>query len=198
MDLLRPAEAPAAPPLRDRDEIPDRFKWSLVDIFSDWSAWQAAYDDLNTKIGAYGALQGTLAEGPDRLLAALRLADDMGQLTYRIWYFASLWYDQDQRDNQINARRQQVQILFAKLNQASAWFNPELLNIPLTTVQAWMAEHPDLAVYRFALEDTYRQQEHVLDDKGEHLLSLASRFSSTPYDAYSALSTADIKYPTVR
>src|SRR5207245_11048412 len=61
-----------------------------------------------------------------------------------------------------------------------------------------MAEHPALAVYRVALEDTYRQQEHVLDDKGEHLLSLASRFSSTPHDAYSALSTADIKYPTVR
>src|SRR5207253_6750834 len=28
--------------------------------------------------------------------------------------------------------------------------------------------------------------------------SLASRFSSTPHDAYSALSTADMKYPTVR
>jgi len=191
-------EAPAAPPLRDRDAIPEQFKWSLVDIFPDWKAWQAAYDDLETKIGAYAALQGTLAQGPDRLLAALRLSDDIGQLTYRVWYFASLWYDQDQRDNQINARRQQVQILFAKLNQASAWFNPELLAIPLTTVQAWMAEQPELAVYRFALEDTYRQQEHVLDDKGERLLSLASRFSSTPNDAYSALSTADIKYPTVR
>src|SRR5207245_7479311 len=61
-----------------------------------------------------------------------------------------------------------------------------------------MAEHPALAVYRVALEDTYQQKEHVLDDKGEHLLALASRSSSTPYDAYSALSTADIKYPTVR
>src|SRR5436190_1621440 len=193
-----PTEAPAAPPLRDRDAIPERFKWTLTDIFADWAAWQAAYDDLQTKIGAYAALQGTLAQGADRLLAALRLSDDIGQLTYRVWYFASLWYDQDQRDNQINARRQQVQILFAKLNQASAWFNPELLGIPLTTVQAWMAEQPELAVYRFALEDTYRQQEHVLDDKGERLLSLASRFSSTPHDAYSALSTADIKYPTVR
>jgi oligoendopeptidase F len=198
MRFFRPAEAPAAPPLRDRDAIPERFKWSLADIFSDWSAWQAAYDDLNVKIGAYAALQGTLAQGPDRLLAALRLSDDIGQLTYRVWYFASLWYDQDQRDNQINAKRQHVQILFAKLNKASAWFNPELLKIPLTTVQAWMAAHPDLAVYRFALEDTYRQQEHVLDDKGERLLSLASRFSSTPNDAYSALSTADVKYPTVR
>jgi oligoendopeptidase F len=198
MDLLRPAEAPAAPPLRDRGDIPDRFKWSLADIFPDWNAWQRAFDELNTKIEAYAALQGTLAQGAEPLLTALRLSDDIGQLTYRVWYFASLWYDQDQRDNQINAKRQQVQILFAKLNQASAWFNPELLKIPLPTVQEWMAASPELAVYRFALEDTYRQQEHVLDDKGEHLLSLASRFASTPYDAYSALSTADIKYPTIR
>ena len=37
----------------------------------------------------------------------------------------------------------------------------------------------------------------MLDDKGEHLLSLASRFSSTPNDAYAALSTADVKHPTI-
>src|SRR5437660_5255142 len=197
MDLLRPAEAPAAPPLRDRDDIPEQFKWSLADIFRDWDAWQAAYTELETKISAYAALQGTLGQGADRLLAALRLSDDIGQLTYRVWYFASLWYDQDQRDNPINAKRQQVQILFAKANQASAWFNPELLEIPLPTVQQWMTELPDLATYRFAIEDLYRQQEHVLDDKGEHLLSLSSRFSTTPHDAYSALSTADVKYPTV-
>src|SRR5438046_928631 len=126
MRFFRPAEAPAAPPLRDRDAIPERFKWSLADIFPEWNSWQAAYDDLNTKIAAYAGLQGSLAQGPERLLAALRLSDDIGQLTYRVWYFASLWYDQDQRDNQINARRQQVQILFAKLTQASPWFNPEL------------------------------------------------------------------------
>src|SRR5262249_460380 len=60
------------------------------------------------------------------------------------------------------------------------------------------ATNHDLAVYRFAIEDLYRQQEHVLDEKGEHLMSLASRFSSSPNDAYSALSTADIKHPAIR
>src|SRR5205085_6884456 len=119
-------------------------------------------------------------------------------LEYKVWYFASLWYDQDQRDNAINARRQQVQILFAKAAQASAWFDPELLAVPLETVQQWMAADSALAVYRFAIEDLYRQQEHVLDEKGEHLLSLSSRFSSTPTDAYAALSTADVKHPIVR
>ena len=191
-------EAPAAPPLRDRDSIPERFKWNLKNIFPTWDEWQAAYAELDRKIDAFAALQGTLGQGSERLLASLRLRDEIGQLEYKVWYFASLWYDQDQRDNQINARRQQVQILFAKAAQASAWFDPELLKIPLSEVRAWLAASSELAVYRFALEDLYRQQEHVLDDKGEHLLSLSSRFSSSPNDAYAALSTADVKYPTVK
>jgi oligoendopeptidase F len=198
MHAHAPAEAPAAPSLRERDQIPDRFKWNLRNIFPDWASWDAAYAELDRKIGSFATLQGTLARGGDRLLAALKLRDDIGQLEYKVWYFASLWYDQDQRDNQINARRQQVQILFAKAAQASSWFDPELLKIPLETVQEWMAGSAELAVYRFAIEDLYRQQEHVLDDKGEQLLSLSSRFATSPHDAYAALSTADVKYPTVK
>jgi oligoendopeptidase F len=199
MKQLSPAGATAAPPLRDRSAIPDRFKWNLGHIFADWPAWQAAFEELDTKIGAYAALQGSLnKKGGAQLLDAMKLSDDIGQLTYKVWYFASLKYDEDQRDNQVNARRQQVQILFAKASQASAWFNPELLQIPLPTVQIWMAENADLAVYRFAIEDLYRQQEHVLDEKGEHLLSLSSRFSSSPNDAYAALSTADVKHPAIK
>jgi oligoendopeptidase F len=199
MDSLNAsAPAPAAPELRDRDSIPDRFKWDLTHIFPGWDQWLRAYGELETKIAAYAALQGTLAKGAGHLLAAMKLSDDIGQLTYKVWYFASLKHDEDQRDNQINARRQQVQILFSKASQASAWFNPELLAIPLPTVQQWMKDSPELAVYRFALEDLYRQQEHVLDEDGEHLLSLSSRFASAPHDAYAALSTADIKYPALK
>jgi oligoendopeptidase F len=198
MDLFGPAEAPAAPSFQDRDQIPERFKWDLRNIFADWDAWQRAYDELDRKIAAYAELHGTLAGGGEKLLAALELRDEIGQLEYKVWYFASLWYDQDQRDNDINARRQRVQILFAKAAQASAWFSPELLKIPLSTVQGWMAAEKELAVYRFELEDLYRQQEHVLDEKGEQLLSLSNRFSSSPSDAYAALSTADVKPPLVR
>jgi len=196
MDHLAPAEAPAAT-LRERADIPDRFKWDLTHIFPDWGAWQATYDELETKIGALAALKGTLANGPEALLAAYKLRDDIGQLEYKVWYFVGLRYDEDQRNNEINAKRQLVQTLFARHAQASAWFEPELLRIPLTTVQAWMASSPDLAVYRFAIEDWYRVQEHVLDEQGEHLLSLSSRFSTAPYDAYAALSTADVKHPAI-
>jgi oligoendopeptidase F len=198
MNIFAAAEAPAASPLRDRAAIPDRFKWNLGHIFTSWEEWQRAFETLDARITEYATFQGTLGQGAPQLLRALQARDEIGQLEYKVWYYASLWYDQDQRDNAINARRQQVQILFAKAAQASAWFDPELLKIPLATVQQWMAGSPPLAVYRFAIEDLYRQQEHVLDERGEHLLSLASRFESAPNDAYAALSTADVRHPTIR
>src|SRR5262245_7051673 len=97
-----PAEAPAAPPLRERSQIPDQFKWDLTRIFVDWESWEAGYAALEQKITSFGTLRGTLSQGADSLLTALLLRDEIGQLEYRVWYFASLWYDQDQRDNRIN------------------------------------------------------------------------------------------------
>src|SRR5690606_37736917 len=105
--------------------------------------------------------------------------------------------DQDQRDNTVNARRQQVQLLLARWSQAESWYAPELLRIPIETIREWMDASPDLAVYRFFLEDLFRQHEHVLDEAGERLLSLASRLGAVPHDAYAALTTADARFPTI-
>jgi oligoendopeptidase F len=190
---------PADPQTRSRrrEDVPDHFKWNLADIFPSWEAWQSGYKELEAGIDRYAALKGTLSGGPANLLNAFRLSEELGQLAYRVWYYPSLQYDEDQRDNAINAKRQQVQILFARLSQAESWFNPELLTIPLETVRGWMEQSEPLRVYRFAIENLYRQQEHVLDEDGEKLMSLASRLAAAPNDAYWALSTADAKFPTI-
>ena len=182
---------------RNRAEIADTHKWKLEDIFPDWRAWESALAVLEKRIGEYAALKGTLGKDPDQLLKAYRLNDELGQLAYTVYYYPSLKYDEDQRDNQINARRQQVQALMARWAEETSWLSPELLSIPIDTVRTWMASHPDLALYRFAIEEVFRQQEHVLDEKGERLLSFSSRLSSAPHDAYQALSTADAKFPEV-
>src|SRR5689334_11922803 len=142
---------------RNRAEIPDRFKWNVKDIFPGWDAWEAAYKQLEAGVERYAALKGTVAKGPDALLAVMRLSEELGQLAYRVWYFPSLQYDEDQRDNAINARRQQVQILFAKWKQAESWFSPELLQIPIEIVRGWMDQVEALRLYRFAIENLYRQ-----------------------------------------
>jgi oligoendopeptidase F len=187
----------AAPRPRNRAEIDDRHKWDLADIYPDWDAWERARAELERRIGEFAALKGTLGRGPDQLLAAFRLNDDLGQLAYKVYFYPSLRYDEDQRDNQINARRQQVQALIARWQEEVSWFSPELLTVPLETVRRWLDERDDLALYRFAIEEVFRQQEHVLNEQGERLMSLASRLSTAPGEAYLALSTADAKFPEV-
>jgi oligoendopeptidase F len=190
---------PQAPSARSRNraEISEKHKWNVQDIFSSWEEWDAAYKQLEAGVDRYASLKGTLAQGPQNLLSAFRLSETLGQLAYRVWYYPSLQYDEDQRDNTVNAKRQQVQILFARWKQAESWFNPELLQVPLATVRTWMGENDELGLYRFAIENLYRQQEHVLDESGERLMSLASRLASSPNEAYWALSTADAKFPKV-
>jgi len=193
LDTFRPEPGS----LPTRDAIPDRYKWDLTSICATWDDWSTGYKRLDDAIAAFTAFQGTLAQGPNRLLAAFKAMDEMGELSYRVWYFASLQYDEDQRNNDINARRQQVQILFARQQQASSWFNPELLAIPLETVRGWLAANSDLATYRFAIESLFHEQQHVLDEQGERLMSFAGRFNSVPYDSYSALTTADVKFSSL-
>jgi hypothetical protein len=45
---------------------------TLHHIFADWAEWEAAYRELESRIGAYAALQGTLGKGADHLLTAMR------------------------------------------------------------------------------------------------------------------------------
>lgn len=182
---------------QNRAHVEERYTWNLGDIFPDWESWDRGRADLEAGIGRYAAMRGTLPGGADRLLAALRLNDELGQLAYRVYFFPALKYDEDQRKNDINAKRQQVQALMARWQQATSWFSPELLTIPLETVRAWMTGDPALAVYRFAVEEIYRLQEHVLDEKGEALLSFAAHLSGTPHEVYQSLSVADAKFPDV-
>jgi oligoendopeptidase F len=182
---------------RDRAQIDEAHKWRLEDIYPDWTAWEAARAELDRRVSEYAELKGTLANGPDRLMAAFMLNDSLGQLAYKVHFYASLKHDEDQRDNTVNAQRQQVQALMARWQQATSWFNPELLAIPIETIRGWMAADPVLARYRFAIEEVFRQQEHVLDEPGERLLSLSARLSGAPAESYAALSTADAKFADV-
>ena len=135
---------PTQPRPRNRADIDDAHKWDLTEIFPDWETWEQARAELDRRIDDYAALKGTLGRGYERMLSAYRLNDELGQLAYRVYFFVSLKFDEDQRDNTVNARRQQVQALVARWQQATSWFSPELLSIPAETARAWMAAHLSL------------------------------------------------------
>ena len=194
-----PAISPAElkPATRDRAAIAPEFKWNFAAIYPSWNEWEAGLGELARQMDAFAEQKGTLASGPEAVLKAYRAFDQIGVLQYRVFRYPQLQRDTDTRDQETGARLQRVQAAFARFGTATAWFTPELLTVPEATMRQWIDATPELGIYRFPILDAYRQQRHVLDEKGEKLLSFATRFNETPRSVYSELSTSDIKFPTV-
>lgn len=185
------------PDTRDRSEIDDRYKWDVNDIYDNWGDWESALTDVREKMDAFVALKSTLGQGPDQLAEAFQLNDEIGMIAYKLYRYPQLTFDIDQRDNAVQAKLQQVQQLFAEHQTKTAWFTPEILTIDQAKMETWIDETPALEPYRFPILEMYRNQEHVLDEKGEELLAYGSRFRSAPTEIYRALTTADIEFKTV-
>ena len=187
----------AKPATQNRAEIPAEYRWDFTPIYANWEAWETAMKDLDGKIDAFVRLKGSLKKGPAAVLTAYKAFDDIGMLQYKVYGYTSLQRDVDTRNQDISGKFQRVTALFAKLGTATSWFTPELLTIPQATMDKWIAGTPALKQYRFTIVDNYRQQKHVLDEKGEKLLSYAANFNNTPTSTFQELSTSDIKFPRV-
>lgn len=185
------------PETRNRAEIPASYQWDFSAIFPDWAAWEAALREMEARMGVFASLKGTLAQGPAAVLGAYQQYDEIGMLRHKVFRFAQLQRDVDLRNQEVAGNFQRVSAILAKFGTATAWFAPEMLTIPRATMEDWLESRPALAPYRFGILELYRRQAHVLDEKGEHLLSLARRFSQTPAQIFQELSTSDIKFPRV-
>lgn len=195
--MIHATAADTKPATRNRAEIAADFKWDFSPIYADWASWEQGMKDMETKMDAFAALKGTLKDGAPAVLKAYRLYDEIGIIQYRAFRYPQLQRDTDTRNQDVGGKLQRVQALFARFGTATAWFNPELLAIPEATMRGWLDSEPELSPYRFPILDAYRQQRHVLDEKGEKLLSYATRFNETPRSVYSELSTSDIRFPAV-
>ncbi len=188
----------AEPPTTlNRDSIPDKYKWDLSHIYQDWEAWEVGLNQMIELMDEYAALKGTLKDGPEAVLHAAKLSDELGMLSYKVWRYPGLMNAQDTRDNEVAAKFQQVRLAYSKFGVATAWYNPELLEIPQETMQGWIADTPELEPYRYSIENLYRQQEHVLSADKEQLLAYYSQSNAAAGNIYSELTTSDIKYPDV-
>ena len=187
----------AQPDTRRRADIPAEFRWDFSPIYPSWDAWEDGLKTMEAKMDAFAALKGSLAQGPAALLQAYQAHDEIGQLQYLVYRYPQLQRDVDMHDQSLAARFQRVGVVFARFDTATAWFRPELLQIPEATMREWIERTPGLAPYRFTILDNYRRQAHVLDEKGERLLSLASQLDRAPAAVFQELSTTDIKFPTL-
>lgn len=195
--LLLAAAAAAAPGLAHAADAALPTTWDLTDLYPNDAVWEAERKAVEADLPKILAFKGRLGESAATLKGAFQTISDITKRALRLLVYATLKGDEDLRIAANQERRLMAQQLMAKLGEANAWTSPEVLAVGATKINAFVASDPDLAKFRFGLENILRQAPHTLDDAGEALLAATAPALAGPQQIRNLLVSSDIPWPEV-
>ena len=182
---------------KDRDKVPDEYKWDLTAIYPSDQAWRSAKEKLASELPKLRQFQGTLASSASRLAEALETQSNFEKELTRMFVYAGASSDQDTRVSTYQGMQQEVIQLGSVLGTESAFIEPEILKMDNATIERFLAQEPRLHVFRHYLEDIARRRAHTLSNAEEKLLAASSVMASGPSSVFGIFADADFPYPTV-
>ncbi|WP_337872323.1 oligoendopeptidase F [Ignavibacterium sp.] len=184
--------------LPERDQIDEKYKWNLKDIYESDEHWENDYKWIEEHLNKYSNYRGKLTESADKLLECLKLDEKIGIKLERLSLYAMLSKDSDMRISKYHAMDDRVKNLYAKVLSESSFIRPEILSLDESVLQKWLNENNKLRIYKQFFDDIFRSKPHTLDSDKESILALSSEIAQVPYNTYSIFTNADMKFPFVK
>lgn len=182
---------------KTRQEIEKSAKWAIEDLYQTDEEWKQDRDRLRARIPELGTYQGKLGEGAGTLLAMQKMQDELNQLLEKVYVYANQRLHENTEDSTYQELASQAQSLAVQLSEQEAFVESELLELPDGTMEQFLAEEPELEVYRTYFERILRQKEHVLPAEQEQLLAALGETAEAPKEIFSMFQNADMRFPEI-
>jgi len=183
--------------LPTRDEIDEKYKWNLTDIYESDEDWEREFEWVEKNLNGYGQFFGKLNTDAETLLSCLKFDDSIGIKVERLYLYAMLAKDRDMRVTKYQGIDSRIKSLYAKVSAESSFIKPELLEISDDVLIGMIESIDELKVYRHSIDNLLRTKSHSLSKPEEQILAMANEISQTPYNSYSMFTNADLKFSTI-
>lgn len=178
-----------------RGEVKERYKWNTADLFESDEAWEKAFDKLSSSLD-FSAYEGKLSDR-DTLLEYLKVNDEVFILLERVAVYASVKQDEDTRISKYNAYNSKVDMVFGKYCSAVAFFEPEMASLDEEYLKSLICDK-DFKPYDYMLKCLLKKKEHVVSQKEEHLVALASDTMGSFSNIFAMIDNADLPVPEIK
>ncbi|MDX9711163.1 MAG: oligoendopeptidase F [Ignavibacteriaceae bacterium] len=179
-----------------RDQINEKFKWNLTDIYPDDNQWENEFKWVKDNLVKYKTFEGRLENSSD-LLACLKFDEEVGIKLERMSLYSMLSKDSDMRDTKYQGMDGRFKSLYAQVLTASSFIKPEILKIDENKITEMLNNVAELRIYKHSFDDLLRFRKHTLDKEQEELLAMADEITQIPYNTYSLFTNADLEFPNV-
>lgn len=186
---------------KPRSTVPKSDQWNVEALFfsiNDWKkTFEACAKESSAKFPNIEKFRKRLGEGDQVLKEALEAIHHTDREISKLATYAHLRHDEEIADPTNKELFSQSMSLVNEFQQEVSWFEPELLNLPQTTIDRYLVS-PLLKEWRFYLEKIFRMKPHSLPEEQELLMAMSAKALSTPYKAFNAISDADFKFGSAK
>ncbi len=184
--------------LPSRDEIEAKYKWKLEDIYASDADWEEDYKKIRQMTEKMAAYKGRIAGSMDALLECLKLSDEMLALNDKVFVYARMRRDENNALSKYQALTDRAMALSTEVYASVSFIVPEIISIDEELLKKSIEEIEGLSLYRHYIHEILRQKQHVLSDREEELLALASEIAEAPSDIFTMFNNADIKFGMIK
>jgi oligoendopeptidase F len=177
-----------------RRAVPRGRTWDAESVFASVEAWQSELEAVVAGLPELEAFVGKLGDGPSVAIRALAARDDLMRRRGRVYVYALLAWAVDTTDQEAVARYGRAQAMYARVDAAVAFVEPELLEIGRERLLEWSRDDPAFEPYGHYLDDLFRRGEHVRSAEVEELLGLLADAHAGPFAVYSGLVDSDLAF----
>ena len=177
-----------------RREIPKEYQWDLSDLYPDDLSWETDLIELRGLLPKAQEYQGRLGESVVVLLEFLRYEERLSRLLDKVYTYASMKEDEDNRLSNYQSMKDQAQGLAVEAEAALSFFQPELLAIPESQLALYL-QNAQLAPYARAIAEITRQRPYTLSKNEERILAYSGEIAASPKQIFQMLNNADLDFP---
>jgi oligoendopeptidase F len=182
----------------ERKDVPENYKWNLADIYPSVEAWQADVSKLSNEVDKLSSYQGKLGENADVMYTALSTSSNLVKTLSKAWTYASNFSNEDLNNSVAQAMMQQMTALGTKFGEVTAYYEPEILQIPNEKIEKFFAEKPELAKdFNMYIDNIQRLRTHTLTEAEEKILASFGLISDVQSDVYDIFTNAEKPFPKV-
>lgn len=180
--------------LKNRSEIPEKYKWQLSDIYPTMEAFEADLAKAKAMVEAFPAYEERMKESGQGLYETLLADTDLGRLLSKLYEYAGLSSDLDTGDNSALALRGRVLHLYNDYGAAAFFLSPTLIRMEEETLATWFQEFPALEEFRRRIQVERRYLAHTLSPECEKLLADLAEGMHSHRDIRTVFANADLRF----
>ena len=183
---------------KTRSEIEEQYKWDLTTIYKSDELWYEDLEKVSKEVGKISDFRGNIVNSSSNLLKYLKFDEDLERKLYKLYYYASLKYDEDTTNPIYQEMIGKIDDVIKKSSELSAFVSPEMFSVDYETIKKYIKEEKGLEEYKFTLENFYRFEKHKLNETEERILSSLSNVLGISQEVYKSLTNSDLKFGFIK